>query len=356
MQRVLDECRRLYNVAIEQRRTAWQQRGASPSRFDQHAELKDIRAAMPEYASIHRHILADVLDRLDRAFAAFFRRVRAGAAPGYPRYHGRGRYTSFTFKDFGNGARLYNGALVLSRPGTVRVRWSRPIEGTPRTVTIKREADGWYVTFSCIDVPARPLPPTGRDTGIDLGLESFATLADGTMIHNPRCYRTAERRIRTAQRRVSRRVKGSNRSAKAAAMLAKAHLKVRRQRADFHHKTAVALLRGHDTIYHEELRPANMVRNSRLATSIHDAGWSRFIAILSHKAACAGRGVIAVSPAYTSQVCSGCGAIVAKGLSVRWHACPACGLSLHRDHNAARNIERLGRSRQGGGALAPPMN
>jgi putative transposase len=139
-------------------------------------------------------------------------------------------------------------------------------------------------------------------------------------------------------------------------LLAKAHQTVRRQRQDFHHKTALALVRENDTIYHENLQPANMVKNHHLAKSITDAGWGAFLTILMYKAACAGRRVMGVNPAYTSQRCSGCGELVYKSLSVRWHRCPVCGTSLHRDHNAAKNIERLGRSLQGGGAVAASEN
>jgi putative transposase len=131
---------------------------------------------------------------------------------------------------------------------------------------------------------------------------------------------------------------------------------VRRQRQDFHQKTALALVQQNDTIYHEDLQTANMVRNHHLAKSIHDAGWAAFLSILTYKAACAGRRVVAVTPAYTSQRCSGCGVLVYKGLSVRWHSCPDCGASVHRDHNAAKNIERLGQSLQGGVAVAASEN
>jgi putative transposase len=226
------------------------------------------------------------------------------------------------------------------------------MEGTPKTVTIRREADGWYVCFSCVDVPVQPLPPTGQETGIDLGIEAFATLADGTRIFNPGWYRKAERRLKTAQRRVSRRTKGSHRRKKAVKLLAKAHLKVKRQRQDFHHKKALELVRAYDTIYHEDLQPANMVKNHRLAKSISDAGWAQFVSILTFKAASAGKRVQAVNPAFTSQRCSGCGVLVRKGLSARWHACPECGTSLHRDHNAALNILRLGQEMKNGPDMA----
>jgi putative transposase len=358
--RTLMLCRHVYNAAIGERRAAWQLRGVLVTYYQQKAELPGIKEAMPEYAEINAQVLQDVVLRVDRAFQAFFRRLRAGQTPGYPRFHGRDRYTSFTYPQVGEhgGARLDNGFLVLSKIGRIAVRWSRPLEGIPKTVTISREADGWYVAISCLDVPIQPLPAARQETGIDLGLEAFATLSDGTRIFHPGWYRKAERRLKTAQRRVSRRKKGSTRRRKAVVLLAKAHQKVRRQRADFHHKTALYLIQTNDVIHHEDLQVRNMIQNHHLAKSIQDAGWVAFLSILSFKAACAGRSVVAVNPAFTSQRCSGpgCGAIVQKGLSVRWHACPECGTSLHRDHNAARNIERLGQSLQGGVALAASEN
>jgi putative transposase len=354
--RVLGLCRSLYNTALEQRITAWQRRRVSVSRFAQEAELKDLRAAFPEYEAIHSHVLQDVLARLDKTYKAFFRRLRAGEKAGFPRYQARTRYHSFTYKEFGNGATLDNGFLVLSKIGRIAVRWSRPLMGTPKTFTISREADGWHVCIFCADVPIQPLPTTGQEIGIDLGIEAFATLSEGTRVFNPGWYRKAERALKTAQRRVSRRTKGSNRTRKAVQLLAKAHQKVKRQRADFHHKTALALVRVNDVIYHEDLQTANMVKNHHFAKSIHDAGWAAFLTILSYKAACAGRRVVAVPPAFTSQTCSGCDVLVVKGLSVRWHSCPECGTSLHRDHNAAKNIERLGQSRRGGAALVASEN
>jgi putative transposase len=213
--RVLGLCRALYNTALEQCITAWQRVRVSVSRFQQEAELKDIRAAMPEYATIHSHVLQDVLARLDKTYQAFFRRVKAGEKAGFPRYQARDRWHSFTYKDFGNGAIVDNGFLILSKIGRIAVRWSRPLEGTPKTVTISREADGWYVCFSCADVPVQPLSATRQETGIDLGIEAFATTSNGTRIFNPGWYRKAERALKTAQRRVARRKKGSHRRRKA---------------------------------------------------------------------------------------------------------------------------------------------
>ena len=204
--------------------------------------------------------------------------------------------------------------------------------------------------------PLQPLPATGQETGIDLGIEAFATLSDGTRIFSPGYYRTG--RARTENRPTARLApqEGQQPSRQSGHTLAKAHQTVRRQRADFHHKTALALVRDNDMIYHEDLRVRNMARNHHLAKSIQDAGWSAFLAILNFKAANAGRTVQAVDPAFTSQTCSGCGVVVQKGLSVRWHSCPECGTSLHRDHNAARNIERRGQRLRGGVALPASEN
>ncbi len=378
-ERALDEvlwrCRVLYNTALEQRIAAWQRCHVSVTRYQQEAELKDIREAFPEYAGLHSHVLQDVLARLDKAYQAFFRRVQAGEKAGFPRFQGRTRWHSFTYKEHGNGARLDNGYLVLSKIGRIPVRWSRPIEGTLKTVTISKEADGWYVCCSCADVPTQPLPLSGRETGIDVGLKVFLSTADGQIVENPRHYRKAERELKTAQKRVSRRKKGSHRRQQAAAQCAKKHQHVRRQRSDFHHKTALALVQRYDTIYVEAIQAANLSRRpaavlddgggygrngasrkAGLNKSIHDAGWGQFLSILAFKAACAGKRVEAVNPAFTSQDCSGCGTRIQKSLSVRTHVCPHCGLVLDRDENAARNIQWLGQSLRGVPALAGAMN
>ncbi len=355
-ERALDEmlwrCRELYNAGLEQRKTAWERCHVSISRYEQEAELKDIRAAFPKYAAIHSHIhshsLQDVMARLQKTYDDFYRRIREGEKPGFPRFKGRNRWRSFTVKEDGNGARLDKGYLVLSQIGRSSVHWSRPSEGTPKTVTISGEADGWYVCCSCAEVPVKPEPLTGQETGIDLGLEAFATLADGTRSANPRHYRKGEKRLAKAQRRVSRRKKGSKRRAKAMKRLAKASQHSAHQRRDFHQKEARKLVQPYEVIYHEELRVRTMVQHHALAKSISDAGWGQFLSILTFKAASAGKRVVAVDPAYTSQRCSGCGALVWKGLSIRWHECPACGLSLHRDHNSARAIMRLGQEQRYG--------
>jgi putative transposase len=349
-------CRELYNAALQERRDAWRMQRVSVIYYQQKAQLPEIRQLREDCAAIHSQVLQDVVLRLDRTFKAFFRRVKAGQKAGYPRFKGRNRYTSFTYPQWGNGASLVGNTLLLSKIGHLVVRWSRPLEGTPKTVTISKEADGWYVCFSCAEVPVQPLPLTGEETGIDVGLESFATLADGSQIANPRYYRKAEKALKRAQRRVSRRKKGSQRRRKAVKLLARKQLKVCRQRLDHHHKTALSLVKRYDTIFFEDLQVANMVQNHHLAKSIADAGWSQFCAIRTFKAENAGKRAVVVPPAYTSQICSGCGVLVQKGLSVRWHLCPDCGTSLHRDHNAALNILRAGQTHQGAVPLGAALN
>jgi putative transposase len=272
--------------------------------------------------------------------------------------------------------------LVLSKIGRIAVRWSRPIRGTIKTVTLSKEADGWHVCFACAEVPAEPLPRTGKETGIDVGLKVFLLTADGQPVENPRHYRKAERALKKAQQRVSRRKKGSRRRRKAVRMLAKRHQHVRRQRADFHHKTALDLVRTYDTIYVEAIQPANLSRRptpkqdengtyvhngasqkAGLNKSIQDAGWRHFVSILTFKAACAGKRVDAVPPAYTSQDCSNvladgtiCGERISKTLSVRTHICPKCGYVADRDENAARNVLWLGQSLRGLAGMPAGMN
>ncbi len=174
---VVRRCRELYNAALQERKEAWEKCGVGVTEAQQSAQLPEVKEARPEYRDIHSQVLQDVLTRLDRGFQAFFRRVKSSEKPGYPRFQGANRYNSFTYKQFGNGALLDNGFLVLSKIGRMAVRWSRPMEGMPKTVTIGKEADGWYVCISCADVPMQPLPATDQETGIDLGLEAFTTMS-----------------------------------------------------------------------------------------------------------------------------------------------------------------------------------
>jgi putative transposase len=300
-----------------------------------------MKKALPFLPLVHSQVLQDVLHRVDRAFDNFFHRCKSGEKPGYPRFKGAGGYDSFTYPQWGNGVKLKDGRLFLSGIGHLRLCKDRPLHGIPKTCSVVRRADGWYACIVC-EIEPCPLPETGQTIGIDLGLESFARLSNGEPIENPRLYRRAQKRLRKAQRRLSRRQKGSHRRKKARVALAKAHLKVKRARLDFCHKVALDLVCRFDVIYVEKLNIRGMVKNHPLAKAISDAGWGLFLTVLRAKAASAGRVVKDVNPAGTSQTCSGCGARVPKTLKERWHACPYCELSLHRDHNAAIRVKQVG--------------
>jgi putative transposase len=382
LETVLWRCRTLYNVALEERSTAWDRCHVSLGYYQQKAELPDLKSACPEYAEVNAQVLQDVILRVERAFQAFFRRVKAGEQPGYPRFQGCNRYHSFTYPQYGGGVTLDGSMLSLSKIGRIPIRLHRPLEGTPKSVTISRDADGWYAAISCAEVPTQPLPPTGRETGIDVGLKVFLVTANGSVVVNPRYYQKAERYLAKCQRRLARRQKKSHRRRKAVRLLAKAHQTVRRQRTDFHHKTACALVRQYDTIYLEDLQVRHMSRRpapkpdgyggylangartkAGLNKSIQDAGWYAFRMILACKAAWAGKRVEAVPPAYTSQDCSNiradgtvCGERVYKTLSMRTHVCPMCGFILDRDENAARNIQWAGQALRGVAGMPAALN
>jgi putative transposase len=354
----------LYNCALEQRRTWWGRgQGKSATYYQQATELPDLKAACPEYAEVHSQVLQDVLRRVDKTYQAFFRRVANGETPGYPRFQGAHRYRSFTYPQYGNGAVLDGGVLSLSKIGRIPIRLHRPLADTPKTVTMSKEADGWYACISCAEVPTEPLPPTGKQTGIDVGLKVFLVTADGEYVANPRHHRKAERSLKRAQKRVSRRKKGSRRWRKAVHQCGRPYQKVKHQRSDFHHKTALALVRQYDVIYLEDLNVSNLSRRpapkpdgnggyehngasrkAGLNKSIHDAGWYAFRRILTCKAEWAGKRVEAIPPAFTTQDCSSCGERISKSLSVRTHVCTTCGFILDRDENAARNILESGRA------------
>ncbi|MFQ5796947.1 MAG: RNA-guided endonuclease InsQ/TnpB family protein, partial [Candidatus Bipolaricaulia bacterium] len=347
LERTLDLCRNLYNCALEERRTAYRHNGISVTYVSQANQLPAIKRDLPEYQEVGSQVLQDVLRRLDNAFKAFFRRLRNGEKPGYPRFKGRNRYDSFTYPQAGMGWRLSGKKLHLTKIGTLKLRLHRPLQGEIKTVTIRRSAGRWYVCFS-VELPKpEPLPKTGKRVGIDVGIESFATTSDGTQVENPRWYRKAEWELKQAQRKVSKRKKGSKRRAKAVRQLQRVHAKIGNQRRDFHHKLANKLVEKNDVIAFEQLNIKGMVRNKYLAKSISDAGWGQFLRLLCTKAAEAGRAAIAVKPNLSSQLCSRCGKRVDKGLSQRWHACPHCGLSLHRDHNSALIILQWGTTGRG---------
>ncbi len=336
----VNEACRLYNAALDERRLAWHMHHVSLRYLDQANQLKAIRAE-GNVGIANFSACQDVLRRVDKTFAAFFRRLKAGEKAGYPRFRSRFRYDSLTWPSWGDGCALrQSGRLYLQGVGDVKVKWHRPLAGDIKTVSAKREAGRWYVCFSVEMPDAEPLLASDLAVGIDVGLTTFAVFSDGTEIANPRHLRLAERRLRIAQRKLARRQKRSRRRLQARQEVARVHLHVANQRRDFHHKTARGVVQQYGLIAVEALNVKGLA-GSMLAKSVHDAGWSQFLSILAVKAAEAGRRLIEVNPAGTTQRCSGCGEHVPKTLAQRTHACPSCGLVLGRDLNAAHNVLRL---------------
>jgi putative transposase len=284
---------------------------------------------------------------LDKAFQAFFRRVKVGETPGHPRFKGRNRFDTVEFPSVGDGCRFDGHAVYFQHIGRVKVKLHRPIEGQIKTISFTHEADGWHVVFSCDLGEKNVAPADGPAVGIDLGLKAFVVTSDGESIAPPHHYRHAQAALRRAQRKVARRQKGSKRRAKAVHALQKQHQRIGNLRRDFHHKTVCALVRSVGTIVHEALNIRGIAR-SRLAKSTLDVAWGSFLHILSYKAEEAGATVIAVPPHNTTQACSRCGALpsVPKTLADRVHVCFHCGYTADRDVNAAQNILRLGSSLQ----------
>ncbi len=342
----LQTCRFFYNDCLAERKTAYQERGETIGKFEQLRRVKERKAINPYAKNVHSHILQTVVHDLDNAFQTFFRRVKAGETPGYPRFKGRNRWQSFGYKELGNGFKVDGRRLKLSGIGRIAVCWHRPLEGQIKTVRISKKAGKWYAAFSCIVEDGVPLAATNREIGIDVGLARLITTSESEKVQPPRFYRRAQRQLRIAQRRVARRKKGSKNRRKAVAILQRQHEHVANQRKDFLNKLAHDLTTRYDRIALEDLRITNMVRNPHLAKSILDAGWGYLVQRLTYKAASAGRVVVLVDPRYTSKTCSQCGHIFESlSLADRWIDC-ACGLSLDRDHNAAINIlKRAGRVR-----------
>ncbi len=343
MAECVDTHRHLYNRALAERKTAHEVEKRTVRYGEQSALLKEDRTANDYLARTNFSSCQATLRRLDKAFQAFFRRVKSGDKAGYPRFRGRGRYNTVEFPSYGDGCKLVSGRVYFQHVGTVKMRMHRPIEGAIKTVSFTQAADGWYVVFSC-ELPDVALPPsTNPAVGIDLGLKAFLTTSDGEQVAPPQFYRKAQKRLRVAQRHLSRCKRGSNRRKKAVQQVAQLHGHVANQRRDRHHKTALSLVRRYGFIAHESLNVKGIAR-TRLAKSTHDAGWTQFIGILGQKAECAAVTMVAVNPRNTTQACSSCGCLPAVPLTLsdRVYHCASCGHVADRDVNAATNIKTLG--------------
>jgi putative transposase len=363
---LLDAHRHLYNAALEERREAWRH-GVTIRYGDQSAQLTEIRRADPDGQGRWSFTSQQqTLRRLDRAFQSFFQRVRAGRRAGYPRFKTAARWDSVDFVD-GDGARWRDpegrwAAARFQGVGQVKVKAHRPVVGRVKTLRLKREARRWYVIVVAEQQPL-PLPATGREIGLDVGVARFAATSDGQVVANPRFLAAIAGELVAAQRGVTRCRPGSGNRRRARRKLAKLHRTLASQRRDFHHQTARKLIDTCDVIAVEDLAITNMTRSASgtvqapgrnvaakagLNRSILDAGWGQFLAILLAKAEGAGRRVVKVNPRDTSIICCLCGARCARPRQDTV-VCPVHG-GMDADLNGACNI--LTRAGLGSGRAA----
>ncbi len=344
LEQQLEVCRWVYNQTLAARRDAWDERQESLGLYDTNKLLPHWKAEHPPLKQVHSQVLQNVQVRVDLAFKAFFRRVKAGEKEvGYPRFKGKGRYDSITYPQYGNGAKLNGNTLILSKIGSVRVNLHRPIEGTIKTVTLRRSATGkWFICFS-VEKEPQPQPDVpDAAVGVDVGLEKFATLSTGEEIPNPRFFRRDEKDMARAQRKLSKEEKGTPARAKRRKVVARIHERIANRRKNVAHQISRKLVNTFGIIVFEDLSITRMIKNHCLAKSIADAAWNQLITYTSYKAEEAGSVCIQIDPRGTSQRCSRCKTTVKKGLSVRVHSCPVCGLQIDRDLNAAINILAVG--------------
>jgi putative transposase len=371
-----DHCS-LYNGALQERRDAWRHPSKTSVRYGmQSAQLKEIRAFDAERQGRWSFSSQQAtLRRLDKAFAAFFRRVTSGEAPGYPRFRGVNWFDTVDFPKDGDGCRWNSTPhdpvtrVRFQGVGHVKVNQHRPVVGKIKTVSVKREGRKWFVVLSVEQDQPEPLPATGSVAGIDLGIANFLADSNGDFVASPRHGRRAAAKLQAAQQALSRfpRCKAKDRTAnhqRAVDKVAQLHGKVRRQRLDHAHKTALDLVRAHDFIAHEDLKIRNMSRapgpkpdpdrpggflpngagaKAGLNRSIRDAGWGVFLTILHAKAESAGREVIAVDPRNTSRTCPECGHCARENRPTqeKFH-CVSCGYTAHADTVGATNVLRAG--------------
>ncbi len=361
--------RELYNAALQERRDAWAHSKTRINYGDQSAQLSEVRQARPDVGVWSFSSQQATLRRLNKAFAGFFGRVKTakpGVKPGYPRFKGKARFDSVEWPKDGDGARWLPDVkrVYLQGIGQVKVDLHRQLAGRVKTIQVKRQGRRWVLVLSCDDVPTNPLPATGRQAGVDVGIVSFATTSDGEHIDNPRWGRAAADRLAAAQQRLARAKRRSKNRGRKRETVAAWHRKIANQRKDFHHKQARALVESYDLVVVEDLQIANMMRRAKpvadpdnpgqflpngaraksgLNRSIGDAGWGGFVSILRAKAEEAGRIWIEVDPRHTSDGCEKCGYAAAENrVTQAEFQCRRCLHLAPADEHAARNILRAG--------------
>lgn len=331
----LEGCRLLYNKMLEQRKEGWENNKQSFSCYDQQKYFRNWLDK--NNYNIHSQVQQNVAVRIDLAFKAFFRRLKNGEKPGYPRFKGFGRYQSFTYPQ--SGWKILDKHITLAKIGKVKAVIHQTISGNIKTCIVKKEGEEWYVVFTYETDSKNYESETQDSIGIDVGLKSFAIFSDQTLIDNPKFFKLEEKKIAKLQRRKE---KKTNKK-KISKAIQKRHKKIKNKRKDFCHKLSRDIVNKYKTICVEDLDINQMKEDNKyLSKSIHDSSWRLFMDLLSYKAEDAGRKLIKINPAYTSQDCSECGYRVKKKLSDRIHNCPNCGLVIDRDLNASKNILRIG--------------
>ena len=335
----LETCRHLYNLALADRKYSYETEGISRTYEDQAAMLV-VEKKDGNFTCVFSQVLQDVLRRLDKSFKAFFRRVKNGEKPGYPRFKGVGRYKSFTYPQV--GFKLDCSKLTLSKIGSIRIFKHREVEGKIKTCTIKKDLLGHWYAILVSEMEDVPQVEPKVAIGVDVGLKNMVALSDGTAIQYPGYYVQAEKKLAVAQRELSRKKKGSINRQVAKTRVAKLHQKIQNHRDEFLHQVSRKLVDSADLIVFENLNISGMLKNHHLAKHIQDHAWGKLIQFTQSKAAKAGKVVELVDARYTSKKCSRCGIIVPKTLAERVHRCPNCGLEMDRDINASLNIRTLG--------------
>jgi putative transposase len=325
----------LYNAALEQRIWAYRTWGVTVGRKEQQHDLTGLRKGGLEMNYVCQEM---VLQRLQLAFDAFFRRVRQGETPGFPRFKAKHRFNTLSWRNAKGGARVVDGRLRIQGVGSIKVKWHRELPSDPKQTRITRRNDKWYVAFA-VEVEAHPLAKSKRQIGVDRGVSRLASLSNGRHLKGPRARQANARKVARVQRHVGRCQLGSRRRRKAVHRLARLKEREGNRRLDRAHKIARELVDRYDLIAIEDLRTRNMVRGNRgLNREINDQGWAMLAHCLAYKAESAGRELVLVDPRNTSRTCAECGTVDARSRKGLHFTCVDCGYEADADTNAAQNI------------------